>query len=196
MKTFSISTLLLTTTILPTSSSAAVSRQLGGYDQGDGSCDSDSPCPAGYCCSQYGFCGTDKDYCGGGCQSGDCWYSQHSKYNYCGDKWETTNCEQPCPNGVDLDCEDGQTCFADVTSCPRLNYNYCGKTWETTTCTTPCTSGLDCQCDYENGEKCFADITWCPNIIVDDPLDEICPPIGPEELHPTLEPSLSPTLSP
>lgn len=29
-------------------------------------------CEAGYCCSQYGFCGTDPDYCGTGCQFGAC----------------------------------------------------------------------------------------------------------------------------
>uniref|UniRef100_A0A453CAJ3 Chitin-binding type-1 domain-containing protein n=3 Tax=Triticinae TaxID=1648030 RepID=A0A453CAJ3_AEGTS len=29
-------------------------------------------CPAGMCCSQWGYCGTGPDYCGAGCQSGPC----------------------------------------------------------------------------------------------------------------------------
>jgi chitinase len=29
-------------------------------------------CDAGYCCSRFGFCGQDNDYCGTGCQSGPC----------------------------------------------------------------------------------------------------------------------------
>ncbi|OUM59331.1 carbohydrate-binding module family 18 protein, partial [Piromyces sp. E2] len=35
---------------------------------------SNSKCDQGYCCSQYGYCGTSKDHCGNGCQSefGNC----------------------------------------------------------------------------------------------------------------------------
>ncbi|WP_170116070.1 hypothetical protein [Brenneria roseae] len=29
-------------------------------------------CAQGLCCSEYGFCGTTENYCGKGCQSGDC----------------------------------------------------------------------------------------------------------------------------
>jgi chitinase len=32
-------------------------------------------CQSGYCCSQFGFCGTTEPYCGKGCQSGPCWGS-------------------------------------------------------------------------------------------------------------------------
>lgn len=31
-----------------------------------GECSNASQCPAGYCCSQYGYCGTGSEYCGGG----------------------------------------------------------------------------------------------------------------------------------
>ncbi|CAF3154469.1 unnamed protein product [Rotaria sp. Silwood2] len=30
-------------------------------------------CPSGMCCSQWGWCGYGRDYCGPGCQSGPCW---------------------------------------------------------------------------------------------------------------------------
>jgi len=30
--------------------------------QGDGSCDAAHPCPAGLCCSKWGFCGTGAAY--------------------------------------------------------------------------------------------------------------------------------------
>ncbi|CAM1501436.1 Fc.00g034200.m01.CDS01 [Cosmosporella sp. VM-42] len=57
----------------------------------DGQCTSSANCPAGYCCSKYGYCGTGTDYCGssGGqgscssnsqCPSGQCC----SQYGYCG----------------------------------------------------------------------------------------------------------------
>ncbi|KAI1815589.1 peptidase M23B [Poronia punctata] len=32
----------------------------------EGECSSAAQCPAGYCCSQYGYCGTGTEYCGGG----------------------------------------------------------------------------------------------------------------------------------
>ncbi|XP_077229909.1 endochitinase PR4-like [Tasmannia lanceolata] len=30
-------------------------------------------CKPGFCCSRWGWCGTDDRYCGGGCQQGSCW---------------------------------------------------------------------------------------------------------------------------
>lgn len=53
-----------------------------------GSC-ATSPCPVGYCCSIYDYCGTGPDYCqvgscvggvGGTCAAGECC----SPYGYCG----------------------------------------------------------------------------------------------------------------
>ncbi|KAF9613750.1 hypothetical protein IFM89_010480 [Coptis chinensis] len=35
---------------------------------GDGNCG----CAPNFCCSQYGYCGTDPDYCGPGCREGPC----------------------------------------------------------------------------------------------------------------------------
>ncbi|KAL5213847.1 hypothetical protein ABZP36_002999 [Zizania latifolia] len=29
-------------------------------------------CPDGFCCSQWGYCGTTDPYCGAGCQAGPC----------------------------------------------------------------------------------------------------------------------------
>ncbi|KAE8446577.1 hypothetical protein EG329_011909 [Mollisiaceae sp. DMI_Dod_QoI] len=45
-----------------------------------GSCSADNVCPAGECCSQYGFCGTTSDFCASGCQpeAGFCWSSLQS----------------------------------------------------------------------------------------------------------------------
>lgn len=34
------------------------------------------PCPTGMCCSQLGFCGTTKDFCGECCQGDSCWDSR------------------------------------------------------------------------------------------------------------------------
>jgi cellulose binding protein with CBM1 domain/chitin recognition protein len=65
----------------PMASSPLVPRQAG-------SCAS-APCPAGLCCSVYGYCGTGSDYCqagscvggvGGTCPAGECC----SPYGYCG----------------------------------------------------------------------------------------------------------------
>ena len=35
-------------------------------------------CDAALCCSQYGYCGTGRDYCGAGCQAGPCGSSSSS----------------------------------------------------------------------------------------------------------------------
>ncbi|TKY82970.1 hypothetical protein EDI29_08705 [Pectobacterium polonicum] len=51
---------ILIISILP----QAYANQCG--SQGGGSC------AEGLCCSQYGYCGNGKDYCGEGCQSGKC----------------------------------------------------------------------------------------------------------------------------
>jgi len=32
-------------------------------------------CPSGMCCSQWGWCGHGRQYCGPGCQDGNCWSS-------------------------------------------------------------------------------------------------------------------------
>ena len=42
-------------------------------------------CDSDQCCSKWGYCGTDDDYCGDGCQSGPC-YSTPSSSNVSGAK--------------------------------------------------------------------------------------------------------------
>eukprot|EP01083_Nonionella_stella_P085407 236846_1 len=76
-----------------------------------GSCDATNPCKdAGYCCSQYNFCGTSDVYCGAGCQpnagfcpsfecsvgapcaSGECC----SKWGFCGTSTEHCSVAEGC----------------------------------------------------------------------------------------------------
>lgn len=50
--------LMILALLLTTTSAQQCGRQAGGRG-----------CPNRYCCSQYGYCGTTKAYCGVGCQS-------------------------------------------------------------------------------------------------------------------------------
>jgi len=76
--------LTLLTTSLANPLAALENRQAG-------ACSATVPCPSGFCCSQYGYCGTGPQYCqpqtgtcvggvGGTCAAGLCC----SPYGYCG----------------------------------------------------------------------------------------------------------------
>ena len=43
-------------------------------------------------------------------------------HNYCGSDWTSANsqCTTPCPDGESTWCPGGESCFADVTSCPGM----------------------------------------------------------------------------
>lgn len=43
-------------------------------------------------------------------------------HNYCGVDWGSANsqCSMPCPDGESTYCPGGESCFADVTSCPGM----------------------------------------------------------------------------
>ncbi len=43
-------------------------------------------------------------------------------HNYCGIDWTAANsaCSTPCPDGESTSCGEGESCFADVTSCPGM----------------------------------------------------------------------------
>ena len=56
----------------------------------DGTCGGNTPWSCygsddGPCCSQWGWCGETLEYCGPGCQSGDCWEDQSGSHGNDGD---------------------------------------------------------------------------------------------------------------
>lgn len=110
-----------------------------------GECTSNANCPAGSCCSQYGYCGTGSDYCNGStpppttsncgntgapCASGQCC----SQYGYCG-----TGPDYCGSSGGSLPPSDGNHAhsdnangsiyrFGDATECHNIlrDYGACG----------------------------------------------------------------------
>jgi hypothetical protein len=91
---------------------------------------------------------------------------------YCGSTFAAaTQCSQACPNGVDSDCPNGETCFGEVTCSPSgggggdgggNSENFCGTTWTAATqCSQACPNGEDSECP--NGEMCFSEVT-CSSI--------------------------------
>ncbi|CAG8763964.1 14123_t:CDS:2, partial [Dentiscutata erythropus] len=82
----------------------------------DGSCGSDTNtvCPDGYCCSQYGYCGNTPDFCDidQGCQQ---------DYGTCGQSSSTQNVSTDGSCGPDTNtvCPNGYCCS---------QYGYCGNT--------------------------------------------------------------------
>ncbi|CEJ81208.1 hypothetical protein VHEMI01350 [[Torrubiella] hemipterigena] len=119
----------------------------------DGQCTSNANCPAGYCCSKYGYCGTGPDYCTGGstpppppptsgncgntgapCASGQCC----SQYGYCGTGPDYCGSTPP-PSGGNPPPSGGNTVhgdnangsiyrFGDANECHRIlrEYGACG----------------------------------------------------------------------
>jgi len=78
-----------------------------------------------------------------------------SGLNFCGQTYETVDCNKPCPYGLDIECATG-ICFnvlpnvcqpitVTTTNIPNISA-YCGVSYETIDCTTPCPSGLDMEC--------------------------------------------------
>jgi hypothetical protein len=58
------------TTIAPTTKKHTTNSNCKAYTE---QCGATKPCPNGFCCSQWGYCGNGGDYCGQCCQGGMCW---------------------------------------------------------------------------------------------------------------------------
>ena len=74
----------------------------------DGKCGPGDTCGPGYCCSQWGYCGTTQDYCGAGCQP---------QYGTCG-----------AGNGTAPSSSDTPTAPAPAPSLDNLPSNPSGNT--------------------------------------------------------------------
>ncbi|KAJ1980487.1 hypothetical protein H4R35_001107 [Dimargaris xerosporica] len=103
-------------------------------------------CPAGLCCSKYGYCGTGADYCGDGCKGGACTKPPTglcnannpcpgnaccSQWGYCGTTAEYCGAgcvSGPCWNGGSGQCSKTKPC-PDASDCCS-QFGYCGKTSE------------------------------------------------------------------
>lgn len=94
------------------------------------------------------------------------------RYNYCGAGFDDANsrCKTMCPNGMDSECPDGETCFADATSCGGSSGNgltpptpeptpppmlptllasfFCGTSYDDAeeNCSLPCPTGSPAEC--------------------------------------------------
>eukprot|EP00986_Skeletonema_menzelii_P003873 scaffold1256_cov150-Skeletonema_menzelii.AAC.27 len=120
-----------------------------------------------YCCSSSGYCGATDAYCGSGCQSGPCG-STPPNHNYCGSSWGSAKqCGRSCYGGTDGECQAGETCYANVDSCPEVsppeagNRNYCGSSWGSANaqCSQSCYGGTDRECP--SNQKCWGHVTAC-----------------------------------
>jgi len=81
----------------------------------------DGKCPAGKCCSKYGYCGTTDKHCGTGCQS---------EFGHCGNVFSSLPVSTNSKCGAkDGRCPSGQCCS---------KYGWCGKTSDY--CGTGCQS--------------------------------------------------------
>ena len=88
-----------------------------------GECSSTHPClTSGHCCSTSGYCGSGDAYCGSGCLDAPWNTCNVGNYNYCGTSWgDAGKCGASCYDGVDAPCPAGESCFADITSCPIVS---------------------------------------------------------------------------
>lgn len=79
--------------------------------------------------------------------------------NYCGTSYSNSfKCETSCPRGIDSECPDSETCYADVTCSSPSTGNYCGSTFsDADKCESSCPKGLDGECP--SGERCYADVS-------------------------------------
>jgi hypothetical protein len=137
-----------------------------GSAYGDRTCAQSGYLGNNYCCSAAGYCGTSDDYCGEGCQNGPCGTTPPN-HNYCGSNWgQALQCGKSCYGGTEGEYQAGETCYANVDSCPVVappeagNRNYCGSKWETASCAHSCYGGTDEECPA--GLTCWGDITRCP----------------------------------
>ena len=161
-----------------------------GSDWLDAATKCSTPCPGGVDgeCPGNLKCFGDIDSCGSSMSANEA-PSEGNGTKYCGLDWlDATNCLQPCPRGLDEECQSNLKCFADITSCnsdPRgttlssvfsqpgalpnhedqmpspTNGNFCGKDWaEASSCRHgACPGGLDGEC--VDNLKCFGGIEAC-----------------------------------
>ncbi|KAJ1927488.1 hypothetical protein IWQ60_002875 [Tieghemiomyces parasiticus] len=117
-----------------------------------GQCSASSPCAAGLCCSQYGYCGTGSDFCGTGCQGGACTTTPGacsatnpcaagqccSKWGYCGvgSDFCGAGCQGGACTGNPGQCGPNSPCAGNL-CCSQ--YGFCGNTAEF--CGTGCQNG-------------------------------------------------------
>jgi len=94
-------------------------------------------CPAGQCCSKYGYCGTTDAHCGAGCQV---------EFGYCQttNKTSNSNTSSSSKPSTNVKTSTSGRCGKDFGSCPNnkccSKYGYCG--------TTDSHCGAGCQSEF------------------------------------------------
>ena len=76
--------------------------------------------------------------------------------NFCGSSFEKLDCIKPCPNGIDLDCENGNFCFKDNNGgnvCNQIPKNFTTTTKTKTTTSTTSTQSSAQAVVINNGYK-------------------------------------------
>uniref|UniRef100_A0ACD6ANJ5 Uncharacterized protein n=1 Tax=Avena sativa TaxID=4498 RepID=A0ACD6ANJ5_AVESA len=122
-----------------------------------GQANNDMECPSNLCCSSWGYCGMDANYCGDGCQNGACYQSKRcglqagenatvcpNNYccntdGYCG--YGKEYCGRGCQSGpchADTKCGAGNLCPNNF-CCSWSGYcgigiRYCGKGCQSGAC--------------------------------------------------------------
>ena len=88
--------------------------------------------------------------------------------NFCGVDYNSINCAEPCPSGLDSGCTYPDTCINAPNLCfvskknitmSFPNYNYCGIDYKSIKYTEPCPGGSDKECI--NGGSCFKAPEMC-----------------------------------
>jgi hypothetical protein len=122
-------------------------------------------CPNNLCCSSWGYCGLDANYCGDGCQSGACYETKRcgtqaeanaticpnnhccSGDGYCG--YGQEYCGDGCQNGpcrANMKCGAGRLC-ANNFCCSKWGYcglggKFCGDGCQSGACHTGAATAL------------------------------------------------------
>jgi len=117
------------------------------FGESAGRCGDGVSCPAGYCCSKYGYCGTTNDFCGDGCQVkyGTCKANSISTNGRCGPNYDN----KVCPG--DKCCSLYGWCGTDADHCGAGCLSYFGR------CDSHSASDSvshDGHCGASNGKKC------------------------------------------
>jgi peptidoglycan/xylan/chitin deacetylase (PgdA/CDA1 family) len=124
-----------------------------------GKCGQGVSCPPGYCCSEYGYCGTTDDHCGTGCQP---------KYGTC--KSHSISLDGRCgPEYGGKSCSNGECC--SVHGWCGSDDDYCGSGCQKAygQCSSSPTRSIssDGRCGQSYGKKscpegqCCSKYGWC-----------------------------------
>ncbi|OUM59848.1 carbohydrate esterase family 4 protein [Piromyces sp. E2] len=128
-----------------------------------GRCGNGVSCPAGYCCSQYGYCGTTNEFCGVGCQVqfGTCKSNSISTDGRCGPNYDNKVCPQKeC-------CSLYGWCGTDSDHCGAGCLSHFGRC-ESSTSAGSDNISHDGRCGADNGkvcpdDQCCSKYDWCIN---------------------------------